>query len=220
MAVFNTHGHGDHWLGNHGIRKHYPKAVIYGHKQIIRAIESGDGDMWVKAINKRSEGMIEGTKVIVPDKAVKNADRIRIGDITFRIYDVDKAHSDGDIMIEIVNEKVFVFGDVLRVNNLSPFMASFSNNIKALESGKKLGAKVYVAGHGISTGIASIDEYHEFITLLKSTVRKYFNKDMSDFEMKPKVIKALAKYQGWSGFDENIGRLINLAYLEVESESF
>jgi len=30
----------------------------------------------------------------------------------------------------------------------------------------------------------------------------------------------LAKYKDWSGFDENIGRLINLAYLEVEAESF
>lgn len=220
VAVFNTHAHGDHWLGNHGIRKHFPKAVIYGHINIIQAIESGDGDMWLKAINKRSEGAIEGTKVVAPNKPVKNGDRIKIGNLTFRIYDAGKAHSDGDIMLEVVEEKVFLFGDVLRVRNLSPFMASFSNNLKALDLGEKRNAKVYVPGHGLSGDKRVIAEYRDFIKKLKSSVSKYFNDGLSDFEMKPKVIKTLKKYKGWSGFDENIGRLINLAYLEVESESF
>ena len=33
IAVFNTHVHGDHWLGNHGIRESYPKIPIYAHKR-------------------------------------------------------------------------------------------------------------------------------------------------------------------------------------------
>ncbi len=220
VAVFNSHGHGDHWLGNDGIRRHFPNAVIYGHESMIEGIESGDGEMWIKAINKRSEGAIEGTKVVVPNEAVKDGDRIKIGNITFRVYGVGKAHSDGDIMLEIIEEKVFLSGDVLRVKNLGPFMASFSGNLKAMDMAEMLNVKVYVPGHGASGDKVIIDNYREFITTLKSEVKKYYEEGLSDYEMKPKVIQALGKFKSWSGFDENIGRLINLAFLEVESEAF
>jgi len=32
VAVFNTHIHGDHWLGNHAIIEKYPGVVIYAHE--------------------------------------------------------------------------------------------------------------------------------------------------------------------------------------------
>ena len=220
IAVFNTHGHGDHWLGNDGIRRHYPQAVIYGHGKMIQDIAGGDGDVWIKAINNRSEGAIEGTKIVAPNMAIKDGDRIKIGNITFRVYDVGAAHSHSDIMLELQEEKVFVFGDALRVKNLSPFMSSFSSNLKALKLGENRKAKVYIPGHGQSGGKAIINEYRGFITTLKSEVSKYFEQGLSDFEMKPKIITTMAKYKSWSGFDENIGRLINLAYMEVEKESF
>lgn len=220
VAVFNTHVHGDHWLGNHGIRKHYPDASIYAHPKTKQRIESGDGDMWVRAIDQRTDGAIKGTEVVAPDKTVTDGEEIIFGDITFRIYESSKSHSDSDIMLEIVEEKVFLFGDNLRDNNMSQFMASFAGNLVALDRGEKLNAKVYVPGHGKSGDKSIIDQYRKFIVALKSEVKKHYEEGLSDFEMKPKVIKALAKYQGWSGLEENIGRLISLAYLEVENESF
>jgi len=128
--------------------------------------------------------------------------------------------TDGDIMLDIIEEEVFLFGDVLRVENISPFMASFSGDLKALDMAEMLNAKVYVPGHGPSGDKVLIAEYRKFITILKSEVKKYYEEGLSDYEMKPKVIMALDKFKDWSGFDENIGRLINLAYLEVESEAF
>jgi len=220
IAVFDTHDHGDHWLGNHGIKKHFEKVAIYAHESARDAIAGADGSMWVKAINDQSGGQIEGTQVVAPDRVVKDGDQIKLGGITFRIYYPGKAHSAADIMIEIVEEKVFVFGDVLRDKNLSPFMAGFKGNLAALELGEKTNAKVYVPGHGKSGGKAVIAEYRQFINDLLGEVKKHFEAGLSDFEMTPEVISALAKYKNWNGFDENIGKLINLAYLEVESDSF
>jgi len=220
IAVFDTHDHGDHWLGNHGIKKHYEKVTIYAHESARTSIASDEGKMWVKALNDQSGGQIAGTKVVVPNEVVKDGDRIRLGGITFRIYHPGKAHSVDDIMIEIEEEKVFVFGDVLRDKNLSLFMASYKGNLAALDIGEKSGASIFVPGHGKSGGKAVIDEYRQFINDLLGEVRKHFAAGLSDFEMTPKVVTALAKYKGWSGFEENIGKLINLAYLEVESDSF
>ncbi|MDH5407039.1 MAG: MBL fold metallo-hydrolase [Gammaproteobacteria bacterium] len=220
IAVFNTHDHGDHWLGNHGIKKHYSNATIYAHQASKLAIASDEGANWIKAINRQSKGQIEGTKVVAPEKIIKDGDRIKLGGITFRIYSPGKAHSNSDIMIQIVEEKVFVFGDVLRDQNLSLFMASYTGNLKALDIGQKSGAKVFVPGHGKSGGKEIINRYRKFITALKGEVKKQFEAGLSDFEMAPKVTRALNKYKSWSGFKDNIGKLINLAYLEVENESF
>ena len=220
VAVFDSHAHGDHWLGNHGIRKHYPDVPIYAHPKMKQRIESGDGDMWIKAIDQRTDGAIKGTEVVAPDHTVKQGDEVNFGNVTFRVYESGKAHSDSDIMLEIVEEKVFLFGDNLRDKNISQFMTSFAGNLAALELGEKLNAKVYVPGHGKSGDKSIIDQYRKFIVALKSEVKKHYEEGLSDFEMKPKVIKALGQYQDWTSIDENIGRLISLAYLEVENESF
>jgi len=220
VAVFNTHGHGDHWLGNHGVQKHYPNVAIYAHPGMQQAIAAGGGEMWIKAINQRSEGAIEGTEVVAPNKTVKHGDELSFGNQTFRIHQSSKGHTDHDIMIELVEEGVFVFGDNLRIGNISPFMASFAGNLAELELGEKSAANVFVPGHGTSGDRTVINEYRKFIVTLKNEVKKHFDAGLSDFEMKPKVIKVLQQYQDWSGFDENIGRLISLAYLEVENESF
>jgi len=220
IAVFNTHAHGDHWLGNQGIRNHYPKAPIYADANMMQGIANGEGEMWIKAINQRSDGAIEGTKVVAPDHTVKDGDKLTFGNITIEVHSAGKAHSDSDIMLWIPEEKVFLFGDVLRNENLSPFMSSFKGNLAALAAGEKINAKVYIPGHGKGGDKSIIVPYRNFIIDLKREVKKYFDGGLSDYEMKPKVIKALQAYQTWSGFDENIGRLISLAYLDVENESF
>lgn len=220
IAVFDTHDHGDHYLGNDGIKRHYPKAVIYAHKDMKEAIERGDGDMWVKAINKRSDNAIEGTKVVAPEKTVADGDVLKFGDITIKVIHAGPGHSRTDIMLQIVEEKVLVFGDLLREGNASPFMSSFAGNLKALELGENMDIKIYIPGHGPSGDASMIGRYREFIVTLKNEVKKYYDQGLTDFEMKPKVVKALKEYKDWSSMDESIGRLINLAYLEVENESF
>lgn len=220
IAVFNTHGHGDHWLGNHGIRKHYPEVSIYGHPKMKARLEGGDADMWVSAMSKRTEGMTDGTKAVIPNNVVNDGDKVQLGGITFQVYHNGKAHSDNDIMIDIVEEKVFVFGDNLRNENLSMFMESFKGNLAALEIARKTSAAVFVPGHGQSGDRKLIDKYRDFIVSLKHEVKKHYEAGLSDFEMKPKIVKTFNKQHKWSGFEENIGRLINFAYLEVESEEF
>ena len=42
---------------------------------------------------------------------------------------------------------------------------------------------------------------------------------MADFEMKDKVVKDLKEFHNWNNFNE-IGRVINYTYQEVERENF
>ena len=44
IAVFNTHIHGDHWLGNQAIREAYPDVPIYGHTKMLAMVAAGAGE--------------------------------------------------------------------------------------------------------------------------------------------------------------------------------
>ena len=104
VAVFNSHAHGDHWLGVEGIKRHYPKAVIYGHPVMKTRVQGPDGDFWLDTNNRLTGNTAEGKHVVAPDKTVNGGDEIKIGDTTFRIHHTGAAHTDNDIMIEVTGE--------------------------------------------------------------------------------------------------------------------
>ena len=43
LAVFNTHIHGDHWLGNEAVKLAYPDVSIYAHENTITQANGSEG---------------------------------------------------------------------------------------------------------------------------------------------------------------------------------
>jgi glyoxylase-like metal-dependent hydrolase (beta-lactamase superfamily II) len=220
VAVFNTHSHGDHWLGNEGIKLAYPRAVIYAHPKMKTMAIQDEGKMWIKAFNELSAGAVEGTTPVGPDKAVNDGEVVTIGGTRFRVLHPGPAHSDHDIMIELPDEKVLFFGDIVRDNLFSPFQASFKGNIAAIDRGLKTGAKVFVPGHGHSGDRTAAMNYRRFLETMREQVRQHYRNGLSDFEMKPRIAEALGAYRNWSSLDESLGRLVSAAYQEIEAEEF
>jgi len=220
VAVFNTHAHGDHWLGNEGIKLAYPRAVIYAHPKMKAMAIQNEGRMWIKAFNERSAGAAEGTTPVGPDKAVNDGDVIAIGGTRFRVMHPGPAHTDHDLMIEVLEEKVLFFGDIVRDGLFSPFQASFKGNIAAIDRGFKTNARVFVPGHGRSGDRTVAMNYRRLLETVREQVRENYRNGLSDFEMKPKITKALAAYRGWSSLDDSLGPLVSAAYQEIEAEEF
>jgi len=220
VAVFNTHSHGDHWLGNEGIKLAYPRAVIYAHPKMKAMAVQVEGRRWIKAFNERSNGAAEGTTPVGPDKAVSDGEVITIGGTRFRILFPGPAHSDNDIMIELPDEKVLFFGDIVREDLLGPFMASYKGNIEAIDRGLASGATVFVPGHGRSSDRAAAVKYRQFLVTMREQVRAQYRKGLTDFEMKPKIADALKDYRHWASMSESLGPLVSSAYLEIEKEEF
>ena len=105
IAVFNTHIHGDHWLGNDAVRRAYPKAVIYAHPKMMEK-SAASGEEWLKLMLQLTEGGTKGTKAVTPNLGIENEEILTLGGTHFRIHHNGQAHTDGDIMIEVVEEKV------------------------------------------------------------------------------------------------------------------
>lgn len=220
IAVFNTHIHGDHWLGNDAIRRAYPKAVIYAHpKMIAQAAEAGP--RWVKLLNQLTDNAVRGTQPVSPNLGIDHEETLSLDGQKFTAHHTGTAHTDGDLMIEVAEEKVIFLGDNV-INRSVRRMddGSFPGNVRACEAVLKTGATHFVPGHGQTGGREVVVAYRDFLNDLYRSVKKYQSQGLSDFEMKDKVTADLKSYQDWPNFDTEIGKLISLAFLEAEREAF
>ncbi len=220
VAVFNSHAHGDHWLGNEGIKLAYPRAVIYADSAMKEMNAHDEGEMWLKAFNDLSHGAAEGTHAVGVDVAVRDGEIIKIGDTEFHILRPGAAHSNSDIMVYVPAEKVLFFGDIVRDGLLGPFLSSFKGNIEAIDRGLACGATIFVPGHGRSGDTTVAKNYRQFLHTVREQVRAGFREGASDFDVKPKVEQSTRAFSKWTEYKESIGKLVNIAYLEVEKEEF
>jgi len=222
VAVFNSHAHGDHWLGNEGIRRVYPNVDIYGHPKMKARVEGSDGPQWLEQIERLTKGSANGHVVVAPTKTVVDGDEIVIGDTTFRIHHRGPAHTDNDIMIEIVEKRVLFTGDIVR-NGLLGLMesdSSFAGNVAAIDALLAMDIKHYIPGHGKIGGKDAVTAYRTYLDTLLNQVRAHYAEGMADYEMKPAVNRALSSFSDWEGFSMRLGAHVSRAFLEVESEEF
>lgn len=220
IAVFNTHVHGDHWLGNDAIRRAYPKAVIYAHPKMI-AQTAEAGPRWVKLLNRLTDNAIRGTQPVSPNLGIEHEETLSLDGQKFTAYHTGTAHTDGDLMIEIAGEKVIFLGDNVINRSLRRMdEGSFPGNVRACEAVLKSGATHFVPGHGQTGGRDLVIAYRDFLKDLYRSVKRHQSRGLSDFEMKDRVIAELKPYRDWPNFDTEIGRLISLAFLEAEREAF
>lgn len=222
VAIFNSHAHGDHWLGNEGVKRTYPQAVIYGHPGMKALVDGAEGERWLAMIERLTGGTAGGKKVIGPDKTLNNGDVIDIGDTSFRIHHTGPAHTDNDIMIEVVGQKALFTGDVVR-NGMLGLMesdASFKGNIAAIDWMVEKKFKHYIPGHGRAGGIEIVQAYRAYLDKLLTTVKRLYAEDLTDYEMKPAVLQAVSAYKDWAEFELLLGPHVNRAYLEIQAEAF
>lgn len=221
VAVFNTHIHGDHWLANQAIKEKYPQVEIYAHEKMIEQIQKGAGKDWIDIMNRITKNASQGTKPVSPTKGLKGGETLRFGEISLRIHHPQLAHTDTDIMIEVMPDKVFFFGDIVTRQQLAtarPKDGDLKGQIKAIEIALKTQNRIFVPGHGQSGSKTYVKNYHEFLKKLHGLIKFYFDQGLQDYEMKPKIIKSLQKYKNWLHFDD-IGRIINHEFVTLENNS-
>lgn len=221
VAVFNTHIHGDHWLANQAIRAAYPEVPIFGHEEMRKLVEKGEGRAFLATLMRMTDGAVEGTLEVPPGSLVADGDLLQLAGTTFRILFEPKAHSSSDIMIELPQRKVLFLGDNAMNHRFGQMDGgTVSGNISAIDMALSTQAEVFVPGHGRTGGREVAETYRDYLTRLKSGVARYFDEGMSDFEMKPLIIESMGPFRQWVDFDRNIGRHVSLVYLEVEAEQF
>lgn len=224
VAVFNTHVHGDHWLGNQAIIEQYPNAKIYAHPQMIAQAKASEAEFWIDLIERMTEGSSKGTVATYPTDATSHLQVINIGSEQFKIHNpTTKAHTTTDIMIEHVGSKTLFLGDNDMIHRLGGFgsTSDMHSNIKVLNYATNLKLSHYVPGHGPSGDAEhAVKPYLSYLLILRDEAKKGYEEDLADYEIRPSIVKRLTAYTDWHGLDNNLGRHINKMLLEVEALDF
>ena len=93
--------------------------------------------------------MNEDTRLVLPDTTVSKSTEFTMGDLTFTINFMGKAHSDGDLTMLVEPDKVLFSGDIIFQGRI-PFVGS-ADSKKWLETLTRLeieGLTALVPGHG------------------------------------------------------------------------
>ncbi len=220
IAVFDTHVHGDHWLGNQAIAEAFPAAVRYAHPRAIERIQAGAGAEWLDLMARLTEGASAGTRVVPPERPLDEGDVVELGGLHFRIMHGGRAHTDTDIMILVPEKRLIFLGDNAGNGRVLRLQGSFRGNIAELERALASGAEVFVPGHGPTGGSEVATRYRDFLQTLYETVRQGYEAGKADFEIRPGLLPRLKPWQHWAGFEHELGGLLSAAFLEAEAADF
>ncbi len=222
IAVLNTHVHGDHWLGNQAMLEAAPGVPIYGHPKMLEQIAQGAGEEWVQRMMSATEGATDGTLAKGPNRALDGGETLVLGGVTFKTHYFPHVHTTTDLMFEIPQLDVLFLGDnacngrIVRMDD-----GSFRGSLAALDGVKgAVEAQILVPGHGRTGGWEIVDDYRTYLAGVYDGVAELYEEGVSDFDMKPRIVESLERFKDWPGFEEELGKHVSLAYLEVEAEAF
>ena len=219
--VFDSHVHGDHWLGNQAFRAAYPKVKLYAHPAMIEQARAGEAESWVQLMETLTGGATKGTEAVIPDHVLTDNEEIRVDDMTIRVHLGDWAHTKTDAMFEVVEDKVLFTGDTV-TNQRMPRMddGSFRGSIKIIDAAQQYPVDVVVPGHGPTGGKELLTHYRKYLNTVYTEAAKYMDEGLEPYEMKEKIAPDVAAFSNWSGFDEEFGKHVSLAVLEAEQAGF
>ena len=225
VAIFNSHYHGDHWLGNHAFAEAYGAQLpIYALPHTMDQIKGHEGSLWRSLMERWTNQATLGTQVVAPNQATENGKTYTFGDVTLRMHHYGTAHTPSDLCVEVVQDKLTYVGDIAMGNRIANIDdGSYVGTFKyyaALQ--KAAGEQLWVPGHG-QAGKTLLKDYGDFMAGIYEPCLQAV-KDGQPVDVAraavlkdPRVARRAAAMQG---FESNIGKYVSLAYLEAEKEAF
>jgi glyoxylase-like metal-dependent hydrolase (beta-lactamase superfamily II) len=225
VAVFNSHYHGDHWLGNHAFVKTYgDKLPIYSLASTIEKLKGAEGNLWRSLMERWTNQSTIGTQVVIPNSAVQHGQVIQFGDVSLRMHHYGTAHTPSDLSVEIVQDKVTAVGDIAMTNRIANMdEGSYPGTFKYYKAlMASTGEQLWVPGHGRARPDL-LKTYGDFMSGIWEPSLKAVEDGKSEAEARAAVMKdtrVASRAKTMDGFEGNIGKYISLAYLEAEKVAF
>src|SRR5690606_32501675 len=110
VAVFNSHYHGDHWLGNHAFAEAFPGVPIHALAHTQQQILGAEGNAWRGMMERWTNQATLGTKIVAPNSDVKPGQLFDYGDVQIRLHHHGVAHTPSDLCMEVVQDRLTYVG--------------------------------------------------------------------------------------------------------------
>lgn len=225
VAIFNSHFHGDHWLGNDAFVRAYGEQLpIYALERTTKEIKGYEGSLWLSLMERWTNQASVGTKLVPPNRLVNNGQTLRFGDITLKMHFFGKAHTASDLSVQVVEDKVTAVGDIAMANRIANIDdGSYPGTFKYFKDlHAATGDQLWLPGHGEATRDL-LASYGKFLAGIWEPCVQAVKDGKSLDQAKTMVLadpRVAARAKTMLGFDANIGKYASLAYLEAENEAF
>jgi cyclase len=156
QAVVNTHYHADHTHGNPA----FPSGTaIVATDKTLAYLKQVDGDYW--------QGAAAGT---LPNQTFRNEHELKVADKTVRLIHPGRGHTDGDLVVLFVEDRVLHTGDLF-VNGRYPNIdleagGSVSEWVATIDRVLELDFDRVIPGHGPVTDREGLRRFQTFMRQL------------------------------------------------------
>ena len=226
--LVNTHANGDHCFGNELVKgaqiiastkaaeemAEAPPERLAGMMKMAR--EQG-GDVGSFLLDCFGAFDFEGISLTLPTRTFDDELSLQVGDKRVELYEVGPAHTRGDTLVHVPDDRLLFSGDILFIEgNPILWAGPVKNWIDACDRILSLDVETIVPGHGPITdqrGPRAIKAYLEYI---RSETKKRYDAGLDPFEAAQDI--ALADFESW-GDAERIAVNVDTIYRELSGSN-
>lgn len=148
----------------------------------------------------------QGIRLTLPNETFSGEMRLQVGDKEVRLIEVGPAHTRGDVIVYVPQDRVVYTGDML-FNSAHPAIWSgpVANWIRACDLMLSWDLEVVVPGHGALTDQSGIREFRDYLAYVRAEARKCFDAGMSFVQAADAI-----SLDPWAHFAEDERMYINV----------
>ncbi len=192
--LINTHAHADHVNGNQVFA---PPATVIAHEN-VREVLLREGRSIIDRTAQMRPALAEDLKeasIVLPDITYRSHMTLYLGDRTIELIHLGKAHTFGDTMVYLANEKVLYSGDLLFNHIFPPIFGDSTGWIAAIEQIEALDINTIVPGHGFVCTKQEITDLKHCLTRLRQQVKTCYDRKLTKEEALPEIDMGI--YREW-----------------------
>jgi cyclase len=213
--LINTHHHVDHTLGN----ALFPEAAILSHANARREQERV-GTTVLDVLRPRIPQLIAEAEDIpqrLPDLTFEGELTLRFGDRAIRLLHLGPAHTIGDALVVLPEERLLFAGDVL-FNRVTPLgiEGHIGHWLDVCDAVDALEIDTIAPGHGPVCGKAELREMRGYLASIREQARRAFDAGTEAREAARGI--DLGAYASWAE-PERIGLNVARLYAEFRGET-
>jgi len=169
--VINTGGQDHRWLGNDYFKR--LGAHIIASQAAVDDQRERSQDQLIRLDARIGEEVLAGTEPLHAEQAFEDELRIEHGGVVFELMMVGPAHTPGDTLVWLPQQRVAFSGDVVYIGRMVGVIpvSSSANWLQAFDRLAALQPKVIVPGHGgpVDLAVAKADT-RDYLAFLRGAV--------------------------------------------------
>ncbi|OLE08812.1 MAG: MBL fold metallo-hydrolase [Ktedonobacter sp. 13_1_20CM_4_53_11] len=225
--VVNTHANGDHCYGNQLVSDAQIIASKKTANEMVEGLQPAQFAMLLKqaptmgqtgafAIHAFGPFHFEHITLTPPSKTFEGEMTLKVGNKTVHLIEVGPAHTLGDTLAHIPDDRVVFTGDILFIGG-HPIMwaGPMGNWLRACDRILDMDVETIVPGHGPITDKKGVTEVKGYLEYIYDEARKRYEAGMLAFEAAKDI--PLDRYASWSD-GERIVVNVAMIYRELSGD--